>query len=622
MKVRLYAAAVPGRVEWRFSLDIDMDYAYWFEQTGGKASLHLLEPVLSLSEACALLAVLNRKSAGKVEHILRKWTSVCTEAGLRMGPAEARTLTYAEYEKGKRTEESIDVKELLKMERLLAGRCFSKEELLRFLEHHGLEAASQAWTSYLQAAFLRGRVELGSGIGSLQKRRHIWSKPEQRYCCNRCGTGGERMYPADCLYCSGECLYCEECLTMGRVQSCTLLVYGSSDVGNERVSSLDHTPIESVIGKWGLSPAQAEAVKTGFAYITRANGSGKPGRFLIWAVTGAGKTEMIFPFIDRELRLGRKVLIATPRRDVVLELQPRLKRAFPDRKIVTLYGGSEERWEQGELTLATTHQLLRYYRSFDLVIVDEIDAFPYHNNPMLQFAAERVCRRSGAYVLLSATPPANLIRLANRGRLAHVKVPVRFHRHPLPVPRALRIKELSKWKDGLPANVKSALKQSIDRGAQLFVFVPRIRDVDPMVKTIRTHLSGYAVEGTSSQDPGRADKVTRFRQGDIRILVTTTILERGVTVPKTDVFILQADSATFDSAALIQMAGRSGRSKDDPAGRVFFAAAALTNAQARAIRQIRQMNRVAKRKGYLMDRNKEEGEKTAADRDNRTRGGL
>ncbi|WP_246132092.1 helicase-related protein [Paenibacillus hemerocallicola] len=363
-------------------------------------------------------------------------------------------------------------------------------------------------------------------------------------------------------------------------------------------------------------------MKTGFAYLTRENGTGKPGRFLIWAVTGAGKTEMIFPFIDRELRLGRKVLIATPRRDVVLELQPRLKRAFPDRKIVTLYGGSEERWEQGELTLATTHQLLRYHRSFDLVIIDEIDAFPYHNNPMLQFAAERVCRRSGAYVLLSATPPANLIRLANRGRLAHVKVPVRFHRHPLPVPRALRIKELSKWKDSLPGNVRSALKQSIDRGAQLFVFVPRIRDVEPMVKTIRAHLSGYAVEGTSSQDPERADKVVRFRQGDIRVLVTTTILERGVTVPKTDVFILQADSATFDSAALIQMAGRSGRSKDDPAGRVFFAAAALTNSQSRAIRQIRQMNRVAKRKGYLIDGKKVEGEKAAADRDNRTKGGL
>jgi competence protein ComFA len=73
-----------------------------------------------------------------------------------------------------------------------------------------------------------------------------------------------------------------------------------------------------------------------------------------------------------------------------------------------------------------------------------------------------------------------------------------------------------------------------------------------------------------------------------------------VTVPKTDVFIMNADSSTFDSAALIQMAGRAGRSKDDPAGRVFFVAKAYTNSQARAIREIRRMNRLAKRKGYLL----------------------
>lgn len=331
---------------------------------------------------------------------------------------------------------------------------------------------------------------------------------------------------------------------------------------------------------------------------------------------------MIFPFIDRELRLGRKVVIATPRRDVVLELQPRLKRAFPERKVVTLYGGSEERWETGELTIATTHQLLRFYRSFDLVIIDEIDAFPYHNNPMLQYAAERVCTTAGAYVLLSATPPNELVRLAGRGRLAHVKVPVRFHRHPLPVPRVLRVKELAKWNGRLPVNVSAALRRSIERGAQLFVFVPRIRDVDPLASALRAVFPGFSVDGTSSQDPHRAEKVTRFRQGDIRILVTTTILERGVTVPRTDVFILQADSATFDAAALIQMAGRAGRSKDDPNGYVVFAASALTDSQARAIRQIRQMNRIAKRKGYLLDRKKEAGQATADANETAKHGGI
>ena len=114
---------------------------------------------------------------------------------------------------------------------------------------------------------------------------------------------------------------------------------------------------------------------------------------------------MIFPLIHHTVSKGGRVLIATPRKDVVLELQPRIGRAFADYSLVTLYGGSEQRWEQGQITIATTHQLLRFHKAFDLVIIDEIDAFPYHNNPMLAYAAAKVCKPSGTNILLSATPP-------------------------------------------------------------------------------------------------------------------------------------------------------------------------------------------------------------------------
>ncbi|PYI51238.1 DNA/RNA helicase [Paenibacillus flagellatus] len=524
-------------------------------------------------------------------------------------------VTYRDYKTGGGgTPSALVLPVLLEMERLLAGRCLGKEELLSCLSHHGLEAAQANWTSYLQAAYLRGRVLLRNGVESSRKRRHFWSKPERRFRCRRCGTGPERMYRKACLYCTGACVYCEECLTMGRMQSCSLLVYGGTatdgtEVGGERRDGARQEDVAPFIAKWGLSPAQTEAAAAGLEYLN-AYREGKPGRFMIWAVTGAGKTEMIFPFIDFELHRGRRVAIATPRRDVVLELQPRLRKAFPGRTVVTLYGGSEERWEIGDMTLATTHQLLRFHESFDLVIVDEIDAFPYHNNPMLQYAAERVCRPGGTFILLSATPPTELVRAAERGRLAHVKVPVRYHRHPLPVPCKLAVPPLSKWKGDIPAKLRAAIRQSVERGAQLFVFVPRIRDVGPVADGLRRHFPGVAIEGTSSQDPLRADKVARFREREIRLLVTTTILERGVTVPKSDVFIVQADSSTFDSAALVQMAGRAGRSKDDPNGRVYFAATELTNSQARAIRQIRAMNRLARRKGYLLSERKGEGQST------------
>jgi competence protein ComFA len=321
----------------------------------------------------------------------------------------------------------------------------------------------------------------------------------------------------------------------------------------------------------------------------------EPPKFLIWAVTGAGKTEMIFPLIARTIAAGRRALVATPRQDVVKELVPRLRKAFPEAEVAALYGGSGTPWADGAITVATTHQLLRFRHAFDLVVIDELDAFPYHNDPMLHYAAAKAGKPGAPTVLLSATPPAAMQRDIRLGRLAHVKVPARYHGHALPVPRRIR------WsgRGGVARRLKRLAAASLARGAQVFVFVPRIDMVAPLAAGLRRAFPDVPVAGTSSEDPARSETVSRFRSRDIRILVTTTILERGVTVPKSDVFILDADAALFDEAALVQMAGRAGRSADDPRGRVYFFSRAWTRSQRAAIRHIRRMNREARRRGYL-----------------------
>jgi competence protein ComFA len=50
---------------------------------------------------------------------------------------------------------------------------------------------------------------------------------------------------------------------------------------------------------------------------------------------------------------------------------------------------------------------------------------------------------------------------------------------------------------------------------------------------------------------------------------------------------------------MVQMAGRAGRSAEDPDGFVYFAASAWTSSQRDACRQIREMNAYAKKKGFL-----------------------
>lgn len=513
---------------------------------------------------------------------------------------------------------------------LLQGRALLSSEALALLGAAGAAepagAAAPSWSAAapaLQLAALLGLLRLGGAVAPqpqprlLRWRAALGARPRPRLRCQRCGSGTARMRRTACAGCGRACAYCEACLTMGRSRECGLLILGtpspripalpaaSAPTPSPRVpapTAASASASSAPSAAWALSPAQAEAAATALRFMVAPAHHVAPRHFLLWAVTGAGKTEMIFPLIEAALQRGGRALIATPRRDVVLELDPRIRKAFPDASVVTLYGGSEQRWEQGDITIATTHQLFRFQYGFDLVIIDEIDAFPYHNDPMLKYAAEKVCKPGGVNVLLSATPPAELRSAARFGRLAHARVPVRFHRHPLPVPKQLSVPPVHKMlkKRTLPRKLTQSLKQSIHRGAQLFLFVQQIREVEPLVQQIRTIFPDIVIEGTSSKDADRAQKVLRFRDRTIRLLVTTTILERGVTIPKSDVFILDADGKLFDDASLIQMAGRAGRSSDDPAGKVHFFASSRTRSQQSAIRQIRAMNRIARRKGFLI----------------------
>ena len=90
---------------------------------------------------------------------------------------------------------------------------------------------------------------------------------------------------------------------------------------------------------------------------------------LLHCVCGAGKTELVIASIAGMLEKGKKVCFAIPRRQVVLELRERLAGYFPNAKVVAVCGGHTEVTD-GDLIVATTHQLYRYFGAFDLLILD------------------------------------------------------------------------------------------------------------------------------------------------------------------------------------------------------------------------------------------------------------
>src|SRR5699024_5064400 len=314
---------------------------------------------------------------------------------------------------------------------------------------------------------------------------------------------------------------------------------------------------------------------------------------LTWAVCGAGKTEMLFPGISEALHLGMRVCIATPRTDVVRELLPRLREAFSGVYIQGLYGGSLEKDGSTQLIIATTHQLLRFRRAFDVIVIDEVDAFPYTHDTSLPFAADRAKKESSTTIYLTATPRREQQLQMARKKLPHVFVPRRYHGHPLPIPNFLLCHTLHKDLQK-PRPPKAFFKWFANRknqNRQLLIFVPTIKLAETLTPKLSSVLSDDTVMAVHASDHDREQKVQQFRDKQFQILVTTTILERGVTFPSVDVAIFDAGHTVFDEAALVQIAGRAGRSPDDPTGEVIFFHDGKTEAMVQAVSLINQMNK-------------------------------
>ncbi|MFT9598149.1 DEAD/DEAH box helicase [Mesobacillus sp.] len=411
---------------------------------------------------------------------------------------------------------------------------------------------------------------------------------QERLSCTRCGTIDHSWFAEfPCSRCGKVEYYCSKCLMMGRVSECTPLV---SWVGPEPGFNIVAEPLY-----WDGHLSEGQKVASRRVAEAVENSS----ELLVWAVAGAGKTEVLFAGIAKALSTGKRVCVATPRTDVVLELAPRFQKVFPSVKITALYGGSEDRHEYAQLTIATTHQLLRFYRAFDVMIVDEVDAFPYSIDETLQYAVQQSRKPRSSLIYLTATPNKQWQKECRLGKRDFVTIPARYHRHPLPVPQFVWSgnweKKLSKGK--LPPNIIKWVEARLTRGKQLLIFAPKITAMDKILTIFRQ--MHPLIESVHAEDPDRKEKVMRFRNKDTPILLTTTILERGVTIPNIDVAVIGSEDRIFTESALVQIAGRAGRSAEYPTGDVTFFHYGKTEAMLSARSQIVTMNKEGIKKGLI-----------------------
>ena len=397
----------------------------------------------------------------------------------------------------------------------------------------------------------------------------------ENFYCNRCGSRVSGELP------SGK-KYCRACIGLGRICEGDSLI--RLPANNRLFPKLKNGGMT-----WqGELTSQQQKVST--ALLENFN---KKKNTLVHAVTGAGKTEMLFELIAACMKEGKRACIATPRIDVVNELYPRFEAAFAKIKIGKYHGREYHDPENDQLTICTTHQLLKFYQAFDLLVIDEVDSFPYVGNSQLHFAAKNAVKKMGVRVYLTATPTEDLLLEAKSGELEIVKLNRRFHGGLLPVPKEKLFLRPFLKKNKINPNLLREVKKVLATGHPLLLFVPRIDEVNIYLQALRTDpaLKKVHIAGVHAADSERIKKVQQFREGQLDLLITTTILERGVTFKHVWVIIVAADDPIYTTASLVQIAGRVGRDKNDQDGLVLYCYHKYTAKIDLAIKQIKEMNR-------------------------------
>ncbi len=294
---------------------------------------------------------------------------------------------------------------------------------------------------------------------------------------------------------------------------------------------------------------------------------------LLEAVCGAGKTEIMIQSIQEALEQGKKVAVAIARRQVVIELAERFQEYFKKCKVIAVCEGFTEIID-GDLIVCTTHQLYRYPNTFDLLIMDEPDAFPYKGNKVLEGIAKTSCK--GKMIYSTATPSLMMKNLKS------VSLNRRPHGYPLIVPEVKLLPKFLLYIE-LIWKMKKTDKQTL-------IFVPTIKYAEWFGLLFKQILQ---VEVCTSKTEKKELIIKKFKDKEVQFLICTTILERGVTFENIDVIVFMADHIIFDESSLIQISGRVGRSIKYPTGECSFLCSSKSEAVKICLERIMKANEMS-----------------------------
>ena len=306
------------------------------------------------------------------------------------------------------------------------------------------------------------------------------------------------------------------------------------------------------------TPDQLKAIQD----VKRDLESDRPMDRLVCGDVGFGKTEVAIRAIFKTITGGNKqVALLAPTTILTQQHYHTIKERFAPYPIniglLNRFRTAAEKREilqqlaTGKLDLVVgTHQILGKgvkFKDLGLLVIDEEQRFGVNQKERIKAMKTQI-----DVLTLTATPIPRTLYMSLSGIREMSLITT-----PPPSRRPIQT-HLSPYNSDV---IRTAIRNELDRGGQIFYVVPRVEGIEEVAGQLRTMVPSARIAIAHGQMDESELEMTmlEFNNGEADILVCTTIIESGLDIPRVNTIIVE-DSQKFGLSQLYQLRGRVGRS--------------------------------------------------------------
>ncbi|MEI7833614.1 MAG: primosomal protein N', partial [bacterium] len=244
---------------------------------------------------------------------------------------------------------------------------------------------------------------------------------------------------------------------------------------------------DTVEGRKAEAPQLTRAQLKAVAAIEKAVVKRAAQSFLLFGVTGSGKTEVFLHAIARALEQGRQAIVLVPEISLTAQAMALYHGRFPH-QVAVLHShlSAGERYDEwmriarGEarVILGARSAIFAPCDNVGLIVIDEEHESSYKQESSPRYHARTVAMERGRQhdapvILASATPSLESMREAETGIHTLLELPARIGARPMPKVRLVDLRKMTKGAHILSAPLRDAISARLAAGEQTILFLNR-----------------------------------------------------------------------------------------------------------------------------------------------------